>query len=323
MAAASYEARAYGVRSAMPAAQARRLCPQAIFVAGQYDRYTEVSRDIHEIFQAYTPLVEGIALDEAFFDVSGATGLFGEGAAIAQRIREQIQSELGLTASVGVAATKFVAKLASEAAKPRASLSGVVPGAGVVVVAPGAELAFLHPKPVEALWGVGPVTATRLQALGVSTIGQLAAIPVDTLERSVGAANGRHLHELASGRDPRRVEPDRAVQSVGHEETYPWDRDDRADLERELVRMADSVATRLRAGGVTRPDRDPQGPVRGLQHHHPVSDPARSASTPVPRSPGLRPTCWPRSTLLSVSGCSACRSPTWPRGHLSSWRWRW
>jgi DNA polymerase-4 len=251
VAAASYEARAYGVHSAMPAGQARRLCPQAVFVPGQYDRYREVSLELHEIFQAFTPLVEGIALDEAFLDVTGAMGLFGDGPAIAHRIRQQVQTQLGLTASVGVAATKLVAKLASEAAKPRAHRAGVVPGPGVVVVVPGEELAFLHPKPVAALWGVGPVTASRLLGLGVTTIGQLAAVPVDTLDRTLGTANGRHLHDLAWGRDPRRVEPNRAVQSIGHEETYPWDRHDRQDLDRELVRMADAVAGQLRAAGVT------------------------------------------------------------------------
>ncbi|MDQ1356603.1 MAG: polymerase [Acidimicrobiaceae bacterium] len=251
VAAASYEARAYGVHSAMPSGQARRLCPNAVFVAGRYDRYSEVSEQIHQIFQAYTPLVEGIALDEAFLDVTGATGLFGDGLAIGRQIRQQVQSELGLSSSVGVAASKFVAKLASEAAKPRASASGVIAGAGVVVVEPGEELGFLHPKPVEALWGVGPVTASRLRGLGVATVGELAAIPLDTLERCLGVASGRHLHELAWGRDPRRVEPNRAVQSIGHEETYPWDRDDRGELNREVVRMADAVAGRMRAAGVT------------------------------------------------------------------------
>ncbi len=251
VAAASYEARAYGVRSAMPAEQARRLCPQAVFVAGRYDRYSEISLQLHEIFHTYTPLVEGIALDEAFLDVTGASGLFGEGLAIGRRIRAQVQSELGLSASVGVAGSKFVAKLASEAAKPRARLGGVIAGAGVFVVGPGEELDFLRPLPVEALWGVGPVTAARLRRLGVTTIGQLAAVPVDSLERTLGTASGRHLHELAWARDRRPVQLNRAVQSIGHEETYPWDRDDRVELHREVVRMADAVASRLRVAGVT------------------------------------------------------------------------
>lgn len=251
VAAASYEARAYGVHSAMPSAQARRLCPHAVFVAGRYDTYNEVSGQIHEIFQAFTPLVEGIALDEAFLDVTGSLRHFGDGAAIGRQIRQRVHSELGLSASVGVAASKFVAKLASEAAKPRASRTGIAPGAGVVVVAPGEELGFLHPLPVEALWGVGPVTAARLRAVGVTTVGELAAVPLDSLEQALGSAHGRHLHELAWARDSRRVEPNRDVKSIGHEETYPSDLYDRADLDREVLRLADAVATRLRAAGMT------------------------------------------------------------------------
>jgi DNA polymerase-4 len=150
-----------------------------------------------------------------------------------------------------VAASKFVAKLASEAAKPRAMLTGVVPGAGVVVVVPGQELEFLHPKPVEALWGVGPATAIKLHRLGVATIGDLARVPSDTLELALGTAGGRHLYDLAWGRDDRPVEPDRETKSVGHEETYAHDRDDPVELRREVVRMADAVATRLRAAGLS------------------------------------------------------------------------
>jgi len=250
VAAASYEARVFGVRSAMPSAVARRLCPQAIFVAGQFDRYTEFSRTIHEIFSSFTPLVEGIALDEAFLDVAGVAGLFGSGPVIGHAIRRRIADDVGLSASVGVAASKFVAKLASEAAKPRATAKEVVPGPGVFVVEPGEELAFLHPLAVESLWGVGPVTAERLHGLGVATIGDLAAVPLATLEVTLGLASGRHLHELAWGRDARAVEPDRETKSIGHEETYAWDRDDRDQLHRELVRMSDAVAARLRAAGL-------------------------------------------------------------------------
>ena len=251
VAAASYEARAYGVRSAMPSGQARRLCPHAVFVSGRYDDYMEYSQRIHQVFESYTPVVEGIALDEAFLDVQGSRRLFGTGPEIATQIRQRIRDEVGLSASVGVAASKFVAKLASEAAKPRAMLSGVVPGAGVVVVAPGQELEFLHPRPVEALWGVGPATASKLHRLGVATIGDLARVPPDTLELAVGPASGRHLYDLAWGRDDRPVEPDRATKSVGHEETYAHDRDDPVELRREVVRMADAVATRLRAAGLS------------------------------------------------------------------------
>ncbi len=250
VAAASYEARAYGIRSAMPSVQAQRLCPRAVFVSGHHDRYGDYSRRIHQIFEFYTPLVQGLALDEAFLDVTGGRRLFGSAAEIGAEIRRRIADEVGLAASVGVATTMFVAKLASEAAKPTASLAGVIPGPGVVVVAPGDELAFLHPKPVRALWGVGPATATRLERLGVTTIGELAHVPKASLEAAVGVAAGRHLHELAWGRDEREVEPNRDVKSVGHEETYAHDRHDHADLRPEVVRMADAVATRLRAGGL-------------------------------------------------------------------------
>jgi DNA polymerase-4 len=250
VAAASYEARVYGVRSAMPSAQARRLCPHAVFVPGRYDRYTGYSERIHEIFESYTPLVEGIALDEAFLDVTGARRLFGAGENVAQQIRQRVRDDVGLSASVGVAASKFVAKLASEAAKPTALPAGITPGRGVVVVPPGEELAFLHPMEVNALWGVGPATWTRLRRLGVTTIGDLARVPVQTLEAAVGRSHGRHLHELAWGRDPRPVEADREIKSVSHEETYAFDLDDPDRLHHEVVRMADAVAARLRAAGL-------------------------------------------------------------------------
>jgi DNA polymerase-4 len=251
VASCSYEARAFGIRSAMPSGQARRLCPHATFVAGRYDRYAEVSRAIHEIFGRYTPLVEGIALDEAFLDVSGARRLFGPAPTIAARIRRDVLEEVRLACSVGVAATKFVAKLASEAAKPRAALAGTIPGSGVVVVRPGAELAFLHPLPIEALWGVGPATAVRLRRLGVTTVGQLASVPVEALESSVGRASGRHLHQLARAIDLRPVQANQAPKSVGHEETWAYDRYDPADLHLQVVRMADAVAARMRRAGVT------------------------------------------------------------------------
>jgi DNA polymerase-4 len=250
VASASYEARAYGVRSAMPATRARRLCPHATFVSGRYARYAEVSTALHAIFTDVTPLVEGISLDEAFLDVTGAVRLFGPGRVIAEQIRRRVATELGLGCSVGVAPSKFLAKLASEAAKPRTSRDvtrpAPSPGAGVVEVHPGEELAFLHPMPVEALWGVGPATLARLSRLGVATVGDLAAVPADTLEHCVGRAHGRHLHELAHARDDRPVVADRAPKSIGHEETYPHDRFERPELAAEVVRMADAVAARLR-----------------------------------------------------------------------------
>lgn len=251
VASCSYEARAYGVHSAMPSVRAKRMCPHAVFVPGHYDLYSDYSRRLHEIFEAATPLVEGIALDEAFLDVTGARRLLGDGPTIAHSLRARISHDLALTASVGVAPSKLIAKLASKAAKPRASLQGPVPGPGVVVVEPGAELAFLHPLPVGALWGVGPATYRRLERFGVRTVGDLAAVPVESLVAAVGQALGRHLNDLSWARDTRPVEPSRAVKSVSHEETYQHDVHDLAVLRSEAVRLADAVAARLRRAALS------------------------------------------------------------------------
>jgi DNA polymerase-4 len=250
VASCSYEARAYGVRSAMPSLRARQLCPHAVFVAGRFHRYAEMSQRIHAVFVDFTPLVEGISLDEAFLDVTGSERMFGPAPEIAAAIRTRIGREVGLSCSVGVAPAKFLAKLASEAAKPSASVRGAIPGPGIVVIPPGQELPFLHPLPIEALSGVGPATATRLHSLGVSTVGELAEVPPGVLERAVGRAHGRQLGQLARGVDDRRVEADRAIKSVSHEETYPLDLYDRAELRHEIVKMADSVASRLRRAGL-------------------------------------------------------------------------
>ena len=250
VAAASYEARRFGVFSAMASTQARRLCPNAIFLPGRHDVYRRVSEQVHAIFRSYTPLVEGIALDEAFLDVSGALRTHGSALAIADEIRGRIDKEIGITCSVGVAANKFVAKIASKAAKPRVSAGRIDDGAGVVVVAAGREIEFLHPLPVRALWGVGPATHARLDRVGVKTVGDLATIGVEHLVALLGEATGRHLFELSWGRDERPVEPERETKSIGHEETFPSDVFDPAELRRHLVRLCDAVAQRVRSAGL-------------------------------------------------------------------------
>ena len=250
VAAASYEARAFGVRSAMSSVQARRLCPHAVFLRGRHQRYSEVSADVMEIFRDVTPLVEPLSLDEAFLDVSGARRLLGDAPRIAHSIRQRVLDEQGLTCSVGVASTKFVAKLATEAAKPKASKDGPMFGSGVFVVEPDDTLAFLRPLPVESLWGVGPATLAKLHRIGVLTVADLADLPEENVVAALGRGQGRHLHALANGRDARSVEPDRATRLIGHEETFSRDHHHRSTLDHELVAFADAVASRLRAQGV-------------------------------------------------------------------------
>jgi len=249
IAAASYEARRYGVHSAMPSSTARRMCPHAVFLPGDHDLYAAVSAEVHQIFHTVTPLVEPLSLDEAFLDVTGAVRLLGPAPVIAHHLREQVWQQLELRCSVGVAPNKFLAKLASVAAKPRATPDGVVPGIGVKVVERGCELEFLHPLPVQALWGVGPATLERLSRLGVRTVADLAELDEASLVASIGKAHGRHLHQLSWAIDDRPVEVERELKSIGHEETFDTDRHTHDELHRELVRLADGVASRLRAHG--------------------------------------------------------------------------
>lgn len=237
--AATYEARKYGVNSAMPMAVALRRCPHAIVIEPHYSAYQEASRHVMRILHDVTPLVEPLSIDEAFLDVSGATSLFGAPFAIGTMLRERIRTETGLVASVGAAATKFVAKLASSRAKPD----------GLLVIPAAETLGFLRPQPVTALWGVGARSAERLQSLALHTIGDLADTPVDVLRRALGPAAAERLHELAHGRDARAVHPDRDEKSIGHEVTFERDVADPAAIDRELLRLADRVAERLRRGG--------------------------------------------------------------------------
>jgi DNA polymerase IV len=246
VAACTYEARAFGVHSAMPSVRARQLCPDAVFLDGRHSRYAEVSRQIHAIFKKATPVIEPLGLDEAFLDVSGAKRLLGSPRRIADDLRRRIAAELSLDCSVGVGRSKLVAKLASRAAKPVPTRSRVEPGPGVVVVLPEEELGFLHPLPVRALWGVGPATGRRLQALGIRTVGELAGLPEGVLVHQFGRALGVQLAELARGVDTRPVVADRPAKSIGHEETFRRDVYEPAELRHHVLRMSDAVAEALR-----------------------------------------------------------------------------
>jgi DNA polymerase-4 len=238
--AATYEARAFGVHSAMPMGRARRLCPKLVVIEPEHARYSEASRGVMEVFRSITPLVEPLALDEAFLNVAGAARRLGSPRQIAELIRARIADEQGLPCSVGVASTKFVAKLASSRAKPD----------GLLVVPHQSVVAFLHPLPIGALWGVGERTEETLTRLGLRTIGDLAASQESTLIAAVGQAAGSHLYALAWGRDERGVTPNEPDRSIGAEETFGRDVDDVAVIRRELLRLSERCAARLRAGAL-------------------------------------------------------------------------
>ncbi|GAA5052903.1 DNA polymerase-4 [Thermocatellispora tengchongensis] len=236
---ATYEARAFGVHSAMPMTRARRLCPHAVVIPPSHGKYAEVSKGVMEIFRAITPQVEPIASDEAFLDVGGARLRLGSPAQIAAMIRAEVRERYGITCSVGVASSKFVAKLASRQCKPD----------GLLVVPADRVVEFLHPLPVGALWGVGERTEQALVRLGINTVGDLARVPLATLRRELGHAAGTHLAALAWGRDERAVTAHVPDKSIGAEETFPADVDDPEAIRRELLRLSERVAARLRAGG--------------------------------------------------------------------------
>jgi DNA polymerase-4 len=234
--AASYEARAYGIRAPMPARDARRLCPEAVVVDGHFERYLDFSAQVMSILEDASPVIEQISIDEAFLDVRGSTHILGKPSSIARRIRARVADEIGLPISVGVASTKFLAKIASARAKPN----------GLVVVPIGIELEFLHPLPVEAMWGVGRVTAAHLHRFGICTIGDLAAVPAGALGASLGTGASGALHSLAWNRDPRRVRGGRRAGSVGSQQALGRGLTDPDDLAVVVLGLADRIGRRVR-----------------------------------------------------------------------------
>ncbi|HZJ66606.1 MAG TPA: DNA polymerase IV [Kofleriaceae bacterium] len=240
VASCSYEARVYGIRSAMPMAEAIRRCPHAIVVRHHMERYADASHAFFAILGDYSPEVEGLSLDEAFLDVTASERLLGDGETIGRAIKRRVREQLALVASVGVAPIKLAAKIASDIDKPD----------GLRVVAPDQLLAFLHPLPVSRLWGVGEATRETLASLGLATIGDVARYPEASLIARLGAVSGQHLAALARGEDPRPVVAEHAPVTVGHRETFDDDIDDRGELAVVLLDQADRVAARLRAGGL-------------------------------------------------------------------------
>jgi len=234
--AANYEARKFGIHAAMPVGRAKRLAPHAIFVPPNMSRYSEVSSHIMEIFRSVTPLVEPLSLDEAFLDVTGAKRLLGDGREIAKQIRAKVEASEGITCSVGIATTKFIAKLASGRCKPN----------GMLEIAEDRVLEFLHPLPVNAIWGVGPKTNEELQKLGLRTVADIANTPRQTLIRALGEAAGASLYELSWGRDYRDVEPEEIDKSISAAETFDSDTEDQEIVLRELLRLTEKATYRMR-----------------------------------------------------------------------------
>ncbi len=233
---ANYAARKYGIRAAMPVARAQRMAPTAVFIPPDHERYSEVSRRVMEIFFQFTPFVEPLSLDEAFLDVTGSRRLFGTGREIASTIRERVLQQEKITCSVGIATTKFIAKLASGRCKPD----------GMLEIAHDRVLTFLHPLPVSEIWGVGPKTNEELQRLGLRTVSDIANTPLETLKRALGESAGISLYELAWARDYREVIPDAPEKSISAAETFSYDLEDKEEIFRELLRLTERASHRLR-----------------------------------------------------------------------------
>ncbi len=233
---ANYEARKFGIKAAMPVSRAQRMAPNAIFIPPNHERYSEVSRKVMEIFFQFTPYVEPLSLDEAFLDVTGAKKLFGEGRQIAQMIRKRVFEQEKITCSVGISNTKFIAKLASGRCKPN----------GMLEIAPDRVLTFLHPLPVNEIWGVGPKTNEELQRLGLRTVADIANTPLESLKRALGESAGVSLYELAWARDYREVIPDAPEKSISAAETFSYDLEDKEEIFRELLRLTERASHRLR-----------------------------------------------------------------------------
>ena len=247
VAAASYEARAYGVFSATPSTRARRLCPDLVFLPGDLDLYATVSRKIMKVLLSFTPDVEQISIDEAFLDVRGCQKMFGNPLEMAKLVRRTVKEKENVLCSIGVATNKMIAKLASKAAKPKPSLDGIKPGQGVMLVEAGKELDFLHPMPVGALWGIGPATEKAVRKLGAETVGDIAALPVATLVGALGKSHGTHIAQLARGIDSNTIAEKQEAKSISHEMTFLEDRFTHDEIRKAIWQLSEKVGTRLRA----------------------------------------------------------------------------